>query len=358
MKITFFIGSIKGGGAERVVCNLANYLQEKEHYVSIVTMSETDTNYNLSENVHVYPLLTNKKRKGFLYNSIQRIVGLNKYIENNNTDVYVVMLPITTLFLLAFRRKIKVPIIASERNNPTSYKKNIQILLRLLSTRADGWVFQTETARKWYGGRVRNAKVIPNAINPEFLVENIYKGERDQRIVSVGRLNKQKNFNGLIEAYSKSEYLLENYRLVIYGKGPLENELRKKINELHLREKCILAGHVNNIRNEIETASLFVLPSDFEGMPNALMEAMALGIPCVSTDCPCGGPKYLINSGDNGILVPVGDVSRMSEAMECVLKSEDRGQKLGIKAHNISERLNPERIYSEWEMYIQRLSKG
>jgi glycosyltransferase involved in cell wall biosynthesis len=148
--------------------------------------------------------------------------------------------------------------------------------------------------------------IIPNPINPEFNVKP-FSGKRRKIITSVGRLSEQKNQHVLIEAFSRIEKDFPDYELVIYGEGNLRETLENQIKTLKLENKVKLPGVKKNIKNEIYDCSLFVLPSLYEGMPNALMEAMALGLPVISTDCPCGGPRFLIHNY-NGLLVKVNNV--------------------------------------------------
>jgi glycosyltransferase involved in cell wall biosynthesis len=184
--------------------------------------------------------------------------------------------------------------------------------MKYLYKKADGFVFQTEDAAKYFEGIIKcDSKIIPNPINPKFIKEP-YKGEREKNIVTVGRLESQKNQKMLIEAFGKIESKYPEYSLLIYGDGSKKEELQDLIKEKGLENKVILKGKIDDVENVIDKAKMFVLSSDYEGMPNALMEAMALGLPCISTDCPCGGPRYLMENGKSGLLVPVGNSDAMA----------------------------------------------
>ena len=111
-------------------------------------------------------------------------------------------------------------------------------------------------------------------------------------------------------------------------------------------------GYVPDMPERLEKASMFVLSSDYEGMPNALMEAMASGLPCVSTDCGGGGARFLVQNGDNGILIPQKDEVALASAMEKILSDESLSAKLGENARKLQETLAPEKIYGEWERFI------
>lgn len=358
MDISFFIGGLSGGGAERVVCNNANYLVELGNNVTILTMSDDEPTYPLSSEIKRYALILKNERKGFIYNAFKRLFRLAKYIRSNRPDIYVVMLPLTTIMLLLLKCFTDSPIIAAERNNPASYTKSIQKLLRLTASKANGWVFQTEEARNWYGKATGKAKVqiIPNAINPDFIIEP-YRGEREKTIVTAGRLTAQKNHKLLIQAFAKITPHFPDFQLVILGDGPLKEQLKTIAVEQGIEGKVLLTGYTSNIGEKIKDASLFVLSSDFEGMPNALMEAMALGLPCVSTDCKGGGARFLIDDRKNGLLTPTGDVEALAKAMERMLSDREFAYRCGVEAHKICERLAPEKIYGEWKRFIEEIVK-
>lgn len=359
MKITLFIGSLYGGGAERVTCNLASYLVQHGHQVEILTMSETEKAYELDKRVSVRTLLSIKERKNTVRNMLVRMPRFWRYLKASDTDAYIVMLPKITIMLLMFRRLTKAKVIAAERVDPASYSERIAKMLKKYAKRADGWVFQTEDAQKWYGDSIKDCKaiVIPNAVNPAFIRPH-YEGKKRKVIAGAGRLDVQKNFDLLIRAFAKIASEFPEYNLIIYGKGDKEQELKSLVESLGLQDRIDLPGNIQNIAEEMEKNTMFVLSSDFEGMPNALMEAMALGLPCVSTDCPCGGPRYLIQDGVNGLLVPVGDENKMAEAIKNLLTNSDYAKKMGQNASKISEKLAPDKIYGKWEKFIAGCIRG
>lgn len=354
MKITLFISRTYGGGAERVTCNLANYLSEKGHQVEILVMAECQESYYVRPDVKITPLLKDSEKKNGAYNGLIRIARLRKYMrEHKEVDRYVVMLPKTTVMMLALAGNTKAKIIASERVDPAVYSNGIKRMLRHYAKRAAGFVFQTEDARAWYGGTVRNCRteVIPNAINPDF-IRKPYEGQRIKRVVAAGRMTTQKNFDLLINAFSKVADEFPEYTLTIFGEGPERQNLEERIKKLGLEDRVSMPGHTDHMPEELEISSLYVLSSDFEGMPNALMEGMAVGLPCVSTNCPCGGPEFLIQDGVNGVLVPVGDADKMAEAMKALLIDEEKRNELGKEAMKVQKTLAPEKIYKQWEEFI------
>lgn len=348
MKITIFIGGLYGGGAERVACNLANYLSRKCHDVTLLTMSENSKRYYVEPSIKITPLLFIDERSNFIIDNAKRWIRLKRYINTYKDNNFVVMLPVTTILLLLLRRKIPLSIIAAERNDPSKYSKIKQILLKYLSSRADGYVFQTDSIRQWYGKRVNNAYIIPNAINEQFICPK-YHGPKYPMIVGAGRLTKQKNFPVLIEAFSRVSSSFPNYSLYIYGEGPDKEKLLELSRKLGVSDSVKLPGRVDDLPDKLKCASLFVLSSNYEGMPNVLIESMALGVPCISTDCDGGGPSFLIENYKNGIIVPKNDVEALSESMKCLLSNSELSESLGKNARNIIEKLSPTKIYDLWE---------
>lgn len=357
MKITFFIGGLSGGGAERVTCNLASFLAVRGHEIEVLTMSDDKPSYTIDSKVQRISLLVSTERKNFIYNSVLRLYRFIKHLRKSKVDAYVVMLPVTTIMLLRLRWLIKAKIIAAERVDPSQYPVIKQKQLKSVARKADGWVFQTEEERNWYGDSTRKAKVsiIPNAINPDF-IKPAYVGERQLTIVTAGRLTRQKNHRFLIRAFAKICSKYPEYKLIIYGDGHLKEELQYTAKVLGVDDRIQLPGYTINIGEKIKDASLFVLSSDYEGMPNALMEAMALGLPCISTDCDGGGAKFLIENEKNGLLVPKGNIGLLAAAMDKMLSDRIFAEQCGLEAHKICKRLAPEKIYVEWEQFIKSVT--
>lgn len=352
--ITFFIGSIGGGGAERVICELASYMATNNYHVKILTLTDTENKYPISSKIEYYSLdkdiVQNKKIKKI----IQKIFRLCVFIKKNYTDCYIVFLPETIILVTLLRWMIKCPVIISERNDPTSYNKFVQLLMLNAAKRNEGIVFQTAFAQTFYEKKVRrlNGMVIPNAVKTEFL--DPYMGKRDNRIVSVGRFNSQKNFPLLIKAFAIVSKKLPQYEMTIYGEGDTKSiciELSKKLGIL---DKINFAGFSTDIKEKIKNAAVFVLPSDYEGIPNALMEAMALGIPCISTDCKGGGAKLLIGNNKNGILVRRNDPVQMAAAIEEILTNKVLAAEISTNAANFMKTYNPSQIYGIWIDYIEK----
>lgn len=354
MKITLFIGSLHGGGAERVMCELASYLNTQNHSIELLTVSETTSHYFLDSGISVKTLSSLHRSRIKLFRILKKMFNLYKYVKNTHTDVYVVFLPETIKALLFFRKIIRTPIIVSERCDPASYKSNVLSYLCKSYSLADGIVFQTKQAKQFISDLILQMPptvVIPNAVN--YVSDDSITIKRDKNtIIGVGRFTNQKNFPLLIRAFSLVAKDYSEIKLKIYGEGDLRGDYEKLIQNLNLKERVLLPGFSDNIYSEMRQAGMFVLSSDYEGIPNALIEAMSVGLPCVSTDCSGGGARLLINDGENGLLVPTGDAEKMAEAIKKILDDTKLAKKISDNAMLINKRFSPDRIYGEWEEFI------
>ena len=199
----------------------------------------------------------------------------------------------------------------------------------------------------------KKSRIIVNAVNPAFFGVERYP-ERGL-IVTCGRLNEQKNHDMLIRSFLEVSKYHPHAKLHIYGEGALKNRLQELIDENNLNDKVELCGSTNNVAGVLSRASVFVMSSDYEGMPNALMEAMASGVPCVSTDCPCGGPHMLINDKINGLLVPVGDKVSLANAIQTLLSDTDYAEEIGKNAKGKAFEFSPDIIFGEWRKYVDTI---
>jgi GalNAc-alpha-(1->4)-GalNAc-alpha-(1->3)-diNAcBac-PP-undecaprenol alpha-1,4-N-acetyl-D-galactosaminyltransferase len=352
-KITFVISSLGGGGAERVVCTLSNKLIERGYNVSIIRTLHNALNYKLSKNVNLVNLHLGISKRFSVIGTIRRLIRLRKALNSLKPDVIISFTTSTNLdtclATLGMRRKL----IVSERSDPRNIQWLRASMCRLLYSSTCSVVFQTEQASKCLGKRIRRiSHVIMNPVQDKL---PCYKGERTNKIISVGRLVEIKNTDMLIRAFARLCSEFPQHTLHIYGEGDKRRELEMLCYELGIFERVQFHGFVSSVLEDIADASLYVLTSRHEGMPNSLIEAMAMGIPCISTDCPSGGPAELIQTGENGILIPVGDEEALVSAMRQILSDRIFARKLGENAMKIRERLNIERIVDQWQALIEQV---
>ena len=183
------------------------------------------------------------------------------------------------------------------------------------------------------------------------------EGEREKAIVAVGRVDENKNHELLIRAFAGIAEEFPEYRLIIYGDGDKRGALLKLPDQLGLKERISLPGNGSGIAELIYKARVFVQPSNTEGMPNTLIEAMLLGLTVIATDCPCGGPAELIEDGVNGLLTPVGDVEKLKECLRRVLKDQRMADEMGIRAAGLQKDYRTDIVYESWRNFLERVMK-
>ena len=357
MKLLFVIGPLRKGGAGRVVCNLSNELV-KNNEVYIATTISNKSDYPLDKNVKIICLDT-KEKKSFLIRNIRRINYLKKIIKEKKIDVAISFLPEPSYRLMLAKNK-KIKTIISDRNDPNIEYNSFfkKLLTKKLYSKSDGFVFQTPDAMNYFPKKIQERSVvIPNPINNVFFVEKPFNGKRKKVIVTVGRLTNQKNHKLLIDAFRIVQKKYKDYQLYIYGEGELEDYLKKYAESLNLNGCIVFKGNSNHLEKELYDFKMFVLSSNYEGMPNALMEAMALGLPCISTDCPIGGPKYLINN-NNGLLVPTNDVDELAKAMIKVIEDEKTADEISNNCYSDVKKYNNVQINDMWTSFISKIHES
>lgn len=359
MKVFICIPQLIKGGAERVVNNISNYLASN-NIVTVISLTKNKVEYAFDNKVKI-EYLDNSLTDSKITKLLNRIKKLKKMINNDKPDVVLCFLPPAS-FLTLFLKKIHMigntNVVVSVRNDPKSeYNTFIKrFLMKILYKKATGFVFQTKEAQDYFPKNIREkSTIIMNSINPEFIINKEFNGTRKKEIVSVGRLTEQKNHLLLIKAFEKVVKENPKYKLIIYGDGPKRKELEEYIKGHNLEDKVFLPGVVDNVKEKIYDASIFVLSSNYEGMPNALLEAMCLGVPCISTNCPCGGPKELINDGYNGFLVEVNNIDDLASKINYVLLNEDKMQCISTNALELSKKVNPNIINKQWENYLKKI---
>lgn len=352
--IVFYISSLAKGGAERCLVNLANLYANKGWKVTILTHFKESEEYSDVDS-RIERIVLPDHFSGM---SIQRVI---KRIKNLRSEI----LKVSPVCMVTFMRKNNlravlatrhsgIRLILSVRSTPErEYPgKVMKFLARRLFGKADGVVFQTEDAAEFFPVKVRKkSKVIMNSVKKEFLIPR-YEGVRKKEIVTVGRLNRVKNHELIVRAFDAVKDEFPGYVVKIYGGGENEN-LKNLIAERKLENRVLLMGNTDDVISSIKESSLFILSSDAEGMPNALIEAMSLGLPCISTDCPCGGPRMIIRNGENGILIPVGDCEKLADSIRRVLSDSKFADSIGKEAILIHDRISPDAVNCEWMNYIE-----
>lgn len=359
-KIALFISSLQKGGSERVMVNLAEYFYRQGTEVVVVTQYKKETEYDIIPEIRrVYSEPDEELLQGSRANKFMiRFRYLRNIWKTEKPDVILAFLGKNNLMAIATSRFLPVKTVVSVRGEPTMEYEGrfMQFLAKTIFRFADGIVLQTQMAMEFFPKSVqRKAIVLPNPLNPLFLKKK-KNAEKENIIVAAGRLDDNKNHAMLIHAFARIASEYPNIKLIIYGEGECREQLERLIEEKELTDRITLPGSVKDIADRIEKARIFTLTSNTEGMPNSIMEAMALGIPVISTDCPCGGPATLIRDGENGLLIPVGDAYALADAMRKILSNPELEHKLGENAYKITEELHPDKVDNQWKKYLEQVA--
>lgn len=332
-KIVFVIPDMPGGGTERVVALLANEYSRRGIPTAILLFAGSEQAYPLDPRIEVASV--GDPSGGSFLVRLERLRRMRRfYRENENCQIWAFS-AMGAVFSAVAAFGQKHFFLVSERNDPTRYEHR---QIRDLCYRwADAVVCQTEDAVKSFpAGIRRKSVVIPNPLEPG---EEPYAGEREKRVVAVGRLNAQKNHKLLLRAFAIFVKNHGDYVLELYGQGELEAELRVLAADLEIDGNVLFKGFSGRVLTDIRKAAMYVLSSDYEGISNSMLEAMALGLPVIATDCPIGGSRMYIRNGENGLLVPVGDADALARAMGRLADEPALGKKLGGESVKLRQEL-------------------
>lgn len=343
-RLVFFVGAIVNGGAERVISILTRHLVNAEIPVELVLYFDSEPFYEIHPNVKITYVERETKSKNILKNTL----WLRRYFKRN-ADLVVSFLAQYNMVALAAAFATGVPVIVADRNDPRHMPMQAPVrwARNLLYHLANQVIVQTQHNKAYFSKTLqKKCKIIYNPIDLGEKKGQALRTEKKHRIVSVARLMKQKNQLMLLDAFAKVKQAFPDHTLTIYGEGPLREELERRVAELDLRGSVILPGNTQNVFDYIADAELFVLSSDFEGMPNALIEAMCLGLPVVST--AVSGATDLIEDGRNGLLTPVGDAEQLAACMMRMLEDAQLRNACARNALETNEKLYVDRIIGQW----------
>ena len=310
MKIVFVLPDMPGGGSERVVAMLANEYVKRGYQVAVLLFAGDHVAYPLDERIEVF--IAGQPSDGNPLIQIKRLFKMRRYYRQNKHCYIFSFCVRGTIFSVLAAAGIPHRLLVSERNDPTRITG--QRLRDWSYRKAEKLILQTEDMRRCFAEDLQQkSAVIPNPIADDMPAP--YRGERSKRIVSVGRLEPQKNHKLLLVAFAEFHKSYPEYELHIFGVGELDKELRRQAGELGIGDLVVFRGFSSNVQQEIRDSAMFVLSSDYEGISNSMIEALAMGIPVISTDCPVGGSRMYIENGVSGLLTPVGDWKALAEAM-------------------------------------------
>jgi len=353
MRILILISSLSGGGAERVTARLANALAER-HEVFLIPFSKSERTFPLDPRVKLIDrtLYDLRQKDGFFktyYRKVRtalRMYGVLKQFRSRvrvDTSLSLLLTPnIYNILVRGGGRRI-----LCERNNPAVKGFWFFFATKLVYHFGDVIVFQSETVRKMFPAIVRKRSVVlPNPID----VSCRASGEPEKIVVSAGRIKTQKDHETLIRAFAIFHERHPDWRLELYGEGPLKSDLVSLSRELGIGKAVRFMGYHEDLHERIASAGMFVLPSLFEGQPNVLLEAMMIGLPCVTTDFPSA--RELLGDSGSALVVPVGDEQAMADAMGRIAGEPTLGRELAERAVRFTKKFETNRVVQQWESVL------
>lgn len=352
-QIILINSSLSGGGSERAMTNLANYLNQHDYKVMMVLVRKKEKDYDLDPEVELVQLENNYTKVRLFF---KRLYDLRR-IFKEKTDFCIISFMTDINFFsivssLGIRNKT---LIVSERNDPSSLKGTTKIMFKIVEQffykYADKIVFQTETVKRMYSKKLQDkSSVIPNMVEVDSKLRNINKINNE--IIAVGRLTYQKNFQLLLNSFAEVQKKYPNLKLSIYGNGPLREDLISQADSLGISKSVQFYKFEKDILSKVAKAKLFVSTSNYEGISNAMLEALAIGVPSICTDCPVGGASLAIQSGINGFLFPVGNHEELVDKIERVLDNPILYNEISINAANSMKKFSSSVIGKRWEDII------
>ena len=354
--IAFVIPSLSSGGAERVVSTLSNEMV-KDYNVVIINFAANTPFYPLDDRIKlrycrdkIEPSQNSWESLKLNYGLYQRLSAIFKM---EKVDVGIGFMTAANVITILAAKANKLPVIISERIDPNHSETNFiwKHIKKWLYPKTDYLIVQTEQIKKFFVRRVSESKVriLPNPLSSDLCPNNNGNSKRKNIILNVGRLSNQKGQDILIKAFANLNPL--EWELVIVGEGPKREAYEKLIEDFGMEERILLVGQIKDISKYYRSAKIFAFTSHFEGFPNALIEAMFMGLACISTDCPTG-PSELISNGENGFLIKVNDEKVLSEKLRILIKSQKLIESYSKAAQKSVQKFKAENVSKEWKRII------
>lgn len=347
---------INYGGAAKMFSFLSNELSLKDYEINVYTYEGNTPAYNLGSKVIYH--YENNIPKSLIIKRVKPFLSVRKKIREINPEIVVSFLPNANVYSIMGTLFTKKKVIITERSDPYTERGFFMDLKRLMYNLADGAVFQTEGAKKYYPITLqKKSAVIPNPVTIEKVARTLSK-DRNNEIAFVARFDlRQKRQDLMIKAFQKVLVKHPDIKLAFFGDGQDYEYTKKKVEEIGLTNNILFYGKVTNVLGRIKNNLMFVSTSDYEGISNSLIEAMALGLPVVVTNSSPGGAKMLIDNKVNGILVDRGNINAIANSIINVIESPNLADQLGENAQNIVELYSSDRIIQRWCTYISEVSK-
>lgn len=361
MNIAVLVGSLQVGGAERVAVVLAREFAARGHVVTLITLDRADRDfYAAPQGVERVALDLHEVSSGrvrSLRATTNRVLAVREATAGARVDVVVSLLDYVNVIALLAGLFRPWRTIVCEHADPeqANWSRLRELARRLTYRRASAIVVLTERASAWATARFPRQRVvvIPNPIDPDAATVPWEAAPR-RYIASMGRLIESKGFDDLIKAFAAGAPA--DFKLVILGDGPEREHLRAVAADAGVADRVQLEGAVPHPAPMLRGAEMFVLASRKEALPNSIIEAMSVGLPVVSYDCPTG-PAELIRDGENGFLVPLGDTAAVADAIAVLARDPDLRRRLGAEARRTSAAFDPSRVLLQWERLLDEVGR-
>ena len=357
-KVCIVIDNISNNaGTERAVCNLSNLLAKSGEYKPIIASLYSNNNdlihYELDSTVEINHM--NFKSGGTIFRLlayIRFLIRFNLRFKSEYDYIVGTTYAINSLFALIHTKAKKVGCAHLNYDSCTTISKKIR---RKLYPKLDAVVLLTNADKSHYTDFVDNSKlfVIPNSVS---FTSNEVSSLENKRFIALGRLTEQKGFDYLIKAARQLKKALPDWHIDVFGDGPDKEKLLKMCQKYNVNDYVSFNGVTNNVTSELLNSSAYLMTSRFEGLPMVLIEAQICGLPIISFDCP-EGPADIIDEGENGFLVKIGDIDSFVECAVRVAKDSELRKKFGINAKKSSNHFNDENVYQKWNSLFLLLER-
>lgn len=348
MKILFIVNGLSSGGSERVLSTLVNQLVTHSYYnVYVVCVNGKESFYPIDNRVNLV-FLDKETRTHHLFG---KMIWIRSFAQKMGIDIVISFIVRVYGFTIFSLLGCGIPIITSERNDPRSFDCLSRWIMRIFLPFSNHHVVQTEEIKAYYPHFIqKKTTVIANPVNPAFFSPPSV--EKKDIIISVGRLVPQKNHHMMIESFAAIANKHPSYKLVIYGEGPLRDSLLQQVHRLRMDDRIILPGRTNKIIKHMNEARIFCMSSTHEGMSNALIEAICLGLPIITTNV--SGVNELINDEVNGLVVNVNDVASYTKALDRLINEERLQRRFSVNNMKKRSLFDLSTITKLWETIIQK----
>ena len=363
-KIAFHLNCLAQGGAERVVSSLANELAAEGEDVYVATEWQDEDEFALDPRVtrvHV-GLRESDESKNRVTKFFLRIKYLKEFVREYKPDILIAFAQRANYRALMAAGDSDTPVLISIRTDPTGHYDAFsdKVQIKWLFPKAAGCVFQTTGQREFFYPYLQeNSRIILNPINPKYIgTKKVDDKDSEKAVVHHARLVDFKNQPMLLRAFIRVHEKHPDYVLRLYGGDSFDGTkeiLDRIIEENNASEYIFLMGPSDSLEKELPKGMVYAFTSDWEGLPNSLLEAMALGMPIVATDCPCGGPATVMKDGENGLLIPIKNEDALVDGLNRLIEDRELANRLGDEARKISDIANAEAVAVQWKEYINEL---